>query len=140
MRISNQAVVDIAPVELPCCWFSVSRPITWTSQVIDSVSMSLTNADPLAVAQAASTSSQTLKTVSTKERNRALTAIHTALLNAKHEILAANAKDVVAAEKAAQNGELSQSVLKRLDLGKKGKWEEMLKGVLDVRDLEDPGR
>jgi len=27
-----------------------------------------------------------------------------------------------------------------LDLGRKGKWEEMLKGVLDVRDLEDPGR
>ena len=102
--------------------------------------MSLTNADPLAVAQAASTSSQSLRTVSTKERNRALTAIHAALSDAKDEILAANAKDLVAAEKAAQNGELSQSVLKRLDLGKRGKWEEMLKGVLDVRDLEDPGR
>lgn len=102
--------------------------------------MSLTNADPLAVAEAASTSSQILKTVSAQERNRALTAIHTALSKAKDEILSANAKDLVAAEKAARNGELSQSVIKRLDLCKKGKWEEMLKGVLDVRDLEDPGR
>lgn len=102
--------------------------------------MSLTDADALAVAEAASTSSQILKTVSTEERNRALTAIHTALTVAKDEILAANAKDLVAAEKAAQKGELSQSVLKRLDLGRKGKWEDMLKGVLDVRDLEDPGR
>ena len=121
-------------------FFPHCQPNTCTRANIDSVSMSLTNADPLAVAEAASTSSQILKTVSTEERNRALTAIHTALTNAKDEILAANAKDLVAAEKAAQKGELSQSILKRLDLGRKGKWEEMLKGVLDVRDLEDPGR
>ena len=102
--------------------------------------MSLTSADPLAVAEAASTASQTLKTVSTGERNRALTAIHTVLSHAKDEILAANAKDLAAAENAAKHGELSHSILKRLDLGRKGKWEEMLKGVLDVRDLDDPGR
>ena len=102
--------------------------------------MSLTNADPLAVAKAASTSSQSLKTLSTEDRNSALTAIHTALLDAKDEIFAANARDLATAEQAALDGQLSQSVLKRLDLSKKGKWEEMLKGVLNVRDLEDPGR
>ncbi|MCJ1367993.1 hypothetical protein MMC16_007131 [Acarospora aff. strigata] len=101
--------------------------------------MSLTNADPLAVAKAASTSSQSLKTLSTEDRNSALTAIHTALLDAKDEIFAANARDLATAEQAALDGQLSQSVLKRLDLSKKGKWEEMLKGVLNVRDLEDPG-
>lgn len=102
--------------------------------------MSLTSADPLIVAQAASASSQSLRTLSAEERNKALAAIHAALSEAKDEILAANAKDVAAASKAVENGSLSQSVLKRLDLGRKGKWEEMLKGILDVRDLEDPGR
>ncbi|KAI9878805.1 MAG: hypothetical protein M1830_010489 [Pleopsidium flavum] len=101
--------------------------------------MSLTDADPLAVGQAASTSSQSLRTLSAEERNGALTAIHAALADAKHEILAANANDLATAEKAVESGHLSQSVLKRLDLGRKGKWEEMLKGILDVRDLEDPG-
>lgn len=102
--------------------------------------MSLTNADAITVAEAASVSSLSLRTISTEERNRALSAIHAALSDSKDEVLAANAKDLAAAEKAARNGDLSQSVLKRLDLGKKGKWEEMLKGILDVRDLEDPGR
>lgn len=58
---------------------------------------------------------------------------------AKDTILEANAKDLELATKAAEDGELSQSVLKRLDLGRKGKWEDMLQGILDVRDLEDPG-
>ncbi|KAI9810394.1 MAG: hypothetical protein M1827_006280 [Pycnora praestabilis] len=100
--------------------------------------MSLTNSSPLEVAKAASTSSRKLATLPTAARNDALTAIHIALSHAKEEILAANAKDLVLASKAAESGELSQSVLKRLDLGKKGKWEDMLKGILDVRDLEDP--
>ena len=56
----------------------------------------------------------------------------------KEDILAANAQDLELATKAAENGELSQSVLKRLDLGRKGKWEDMLQGILDVRDLVDP--
>lgn len=102
--------------------------------------MSLTNADPLAIAEAASASSQSLKTIPSEERNGALTTIHAALAAAKADILAANARDVAAAKKAAENGELSLSVLKRLDLGRTGKWEDMLKGILDVRDLEDPGR
>ena len=62
-----------------------------------------------------------------------------ALQEAKDTILAANAKDLELATKAAENGELSQSVLKRLDLGRKGKWEDMMQGILDVRELEDPG-
>jgi len=44
------------------------------------------------------------------------------------------------ARKAAQDGELSLSIVSRLDLGKPGKWEDMLKGILDVRELEDPSK
>lgn len=101
--------------------------------------MSVTNSSPLEVAKAASTASRSLAILPAHARNDALSAIHQALADAKEEILAANARDVELATKAAEDGRLSQSVLKRLDLARKGKWEDMLKGILDVRDLEDPG-
>ncbi|MCJ1397890.1 hypothetical protein MMC11_001086 [Xylographa trunciseda] len=64
--------------------------------------------------------------------------MYEALLAAKETILDANARDVEDATKAVLDGRLSQSVLGRLDLSRKGKWEDMLQGVLSVRDLEDP--
>ncbi|KAJ1326473.1 glutamate-5-semialdehyde dehydrogenase [Microdochium nivale] len=100
--------------------------------------MSLTNASPLEAAKSAKGASHILATLPASARNDALTAIHTALSAARDDILAANARDLEAARSAAANGELSQSLVSRLDLGKKGKWEDMLKGILDVRDLEDP--
>lgn len=63
--------------------------------------MSLTNATPLEVAQAARLGSRKLAVLSTDERNAALTAIHDALANAKDEVLAANVQDLEAANKAA---------------------------------------
>ncbi|RFN52490.1 glutamate-5-semialdehyde dehydrogenase [Fusarium flagelliforme] len=100
--------------------------------------MSLTNASPEAAASAAKTSSFTLATLPASERNNALEAIHAALTASRDDILAANAKDLELAKKAASEGGLSQALVSRLDLGKKGKWEDMLKGILDVRDLDDP--
>ncbi|KAL9614246.1 MAG: hypothetical protein Q9167_001268 [Letrouitia subvulpina] len=100
--------------------------------------MSLTEASPTQIAKAASASSRSLTVLPTKDRNDALIAIHQALSAARNEILSANVKDLELATKAAADGQLSQSVLKRLDLGRKGKWEDMLQGVLDVQDLEDP--
>ena len=101
--------------------------------------MSLTNASPAEAAKAAKSASHILATLPTRARNDALTSIHAALSNSKDEILAANARDLELARKAAENGELSLSIVSRLDLGKKGKWEDMLKGILDVRELDDPG-
>ena len=101
--------------------------------------MSLTSSSPIEIAEAASTSSRHLAILSAKERNNALTAIHSVLSSQKEAILAANAVDVKLAKTAAADGTLSQSVLKRLDLARSGKWEDMLQGVLDVRELEDPG-
>jgi glutamate-5-semialdehyde dehydrogenase len=101
--------------------------------------MSLTNASPEAAASAAKTASFALATLPASARNSALDAIHAALTAAKDDILAANARDLELAAKAAADGSLSQALVSRLDLGKKGKWEDMLKGILDVRDLEDPG-
>ncbi|PVI00500.1 gamma-glutamyl phosphate reductase GPR [Periconia macrospinosa] len=100
--------------------------------------MSLTNATPLEVAKAARVGSRRLAVLSTEERNAALTAIHQALTDGKDEVLAANRQDLDDANRAAAGGTLSQSLVKRLDLGKPGKYEDMLQGILDVRDLEDP--
>lgn len=102
--------------------------------------MSLTNASPEQAARAAKVSSRKLATLSTASRNAALDAVHDALKEARESILAANAKDLELAKKSAANGELSPSILKRLDLGRKGKYDDMLQGIRDVRDLEDPGR
>jgi glutamate-5-semialdehyde dehydrogenase len=102
--------------------------------------MSLTDSPPVYVAKAASIAARSLAILPSVARNDALTAIHDALSDAKDRILAANMNDLDLATKAAQDGELSQSVLKRLDLGRKGKWEDMLQGILDVRDLDDPGK
>ncbi|KAL9631500.1 MAG: hypothetical protein Q9164_005860, partial [Protoblastenia rupestris] len=100
--------------------------------------MSLTDKTPLEIARTASISSRSLAILPTKARNDALTAIYQALSEAKGLILAANAEDLRLSTKATADGELSQSILKRLDLGRKGKYEDMLQGVLDVRNLEDP--
>ena len=101
--------------------------------------MSLTNASPAQAAQEAKSASHVLATLPVSARNDALTAIHAALSESKEAILAANAEDMDLARQAAADGSLSQSLVSRLDLSKKGKFEDMLKGILDVRDLEDPG-
>ncbi|KAJ8104904.1 hypothetical protein ONZ43_g7637 [Nemania bipapillata] len=100
--------------------------------------MSLTSASPKEAAREAKSASHILATLPAAARNDALTAIHAALSDARDDILAANARDLEAARRAAESGQLSQSLVSRLDLGKKGKWEDMLKGILDVRELEDP--
>ena len=102
--------------------------------------MSLTNANPERAARAAKTSSRKLATLSVNARNAALDAIHSALADARDTILAANAKDLENAKTYAANGELSPSIVKRLDLGRKGKFDDMLQGIKDVKELEDPGR
>ncbi|KAH7376127.1 glutamate-5-semialdehyde dehydrogenase [Plectosphaerella cucumerina] len=100
--------------------------------------MSLTNASPAQAAQEAKSASHVLATLPASARNDALTAIHAALSASRESILAANAEDMDLARKAAADGSLSQSLVSRLDLSKTGKFEDMLKGILDVRELEDP--
>ncbi|KAM0739455.1 hypothetical protein ACQRIT_007192 [Beauveria bassiana] len=100
--------------------------------------MSLTNASPEAAAREAKSASFTLAALPASARNEALDAIHAALSASRDAILAANARDLEVARKAAADGSLSEALISRLDLGKKGKWEDMLKGILDVRGLPDP--
>lgn len=102
--------------------------------------MSLTDSAAVDVARSASIASRQLATLSNAARNEALTALHQALDKNRIAILAANARDVEAATRDAQDGGLSRSVLKRLDLSRPGKYDDMLQGILSVRDLDDPGK
>ncbi|KAI7539159.1 gamma-glutamyl phosphate reductase, partial [Hortaea werneckii] len=100
--------------------------------------MSLTNASPEQAARSAKVSSRTLATLPVSARNAALDAVHDALADARESILEANAKDMELAKQSSASGELSPSIMKRLDLSRKGKFDDMLQGIKDVRALEDP--
>ncbi|KAJ5509128.1 hypothetical protein N7527_011271 [Penicillium freii] len=82
--------------------------------------MPLTESAAVDAAQSASLASRRLATLNNDDRNKALTL------------------DVEIATIAAESGNLSHSVLKRLDLSRPGKYKDMLDGILSVRDLDDP--
>ncbi|KAJ5788092.1 hypothetical protein N7457_003082 [Penicillium paradoxum] len=100
--------------------------------------MSLTDSTAVDIAYSASLASRRLATLSNSARNEALTALHHALDVNRDVILSANAKDLEIATRAAESGNLSHSVLKRLDLSRPGKYDDMLDGILSVRNLDDP--
>lgn len=100
--------------------------------------MPLTESTAVDAAQSASLASRRLATLNNDDRNKALTLLHDALEMNEKEILEANARDVESATIAAESGNLSHSVLKRLDLSRPGKYKDMLDGILSVRDLDDP--
>src|SRR5947209_17561504 len=100
--------------------------------------MSLTSSTPQEAAYSASLAARSLSILPVTSRDAALTAIHDALLHSKSEILAANAADMDLATTASKDGKLSASLVKRLDLSRPGKYEDMLQGILDVRGLDDP--
>lgn len=100
--------------------------------------MSVTTSTPEQSARSASLAARSIAVLPVSARNDALTAVHDALLANKSIILEANARDMDVAIKASKDGSLSASLVKRLDLSRPGKYEDMLKGILDVRDLEDP--
>lgn len=100
--------------------------------------MSLTESSAIDVAKAASSASRHLATLSEADRNEALTALHDALLTNKDAILEANARDLRTAKQCVDGASPSHSVLKRLDLSRPGKYDDMLQGILSVRNLKDP--
>ncbi|KAF2101946.1 gamma-glutamyl phosphate reductase [Rhizodiscina lignyota] len=100
--------------------------------------MSLNNASAEEAATAAQLASRRLAVLSEEERNEGLIAIHDALASHMSDILAANKQDMAVANEAAQAGTLSQSLVKRLDLSRPGKYEDMLQGIMQVKDLPDP--
>ncbi|KAL4937448.1 hypothetical protein BDV06DRAFT_226928 [Aspergillus oleicola] len=100
--------------------------------------MSLTEKSAGDIAKSASLASRHLAVLSEENRNDALIALHDALLKSKAAILEANARDLRTAQQSVEGGRLSHSVLKRLDLSRPGKYDDMLQGILSVKNLKDP--
>ncbi|WP_094228867.1 glutamate-5-semialdehyde dehydrogenase [Methanolobus psychrotolerans] len=78
-----------------------------------------------------------LASVSTDTKNAALEAMAKALDDNRDQILAANQKDIEAAEKLRRKGELSQALVDRLKVSD-SKISGMIDGIRDVINLKDP--
>ncbi|GAA5846413.1 hypothetical protein JCM9279_001364 [Rhodotorula babjevae] len=77
--------------------------------------------------------------VDSHERHKALVALKEALTTAKHDIIAANERDIEDAKVQVAAGKMSSTLLKRLDLqSSASKYDDMLQGILDVDSLPDP--
>ncbi|KAF9499343.1 glutamate-5-semialdehyde dehydrogenase [Pleurotus eryngii] len=98
------------------------------------------------IARAAKSAFNKSQIISASERINALSEIKNQLESMKDAVLAANADDlraalripVKAAREEVDAGRMSESLLKRLDLGRGDKWDSMLQGISDVADLPDP--
>lgn len=90
------------------------------------------------IAKAARSAFEASQLVDPSERNIALRAIRKVLEENKEDVLQANAKDMELAQELASQGKLSKSLVSRLDLGRAGKYEAMLKGITDVEGLDAP--
>ncbi|GMM34090.1 glutamate-5-semialdehyde dehydrogenase [Saccharomycopsis crataegensis] len=86
------------------------------------------------IAKNAHIASTILKTLSDSERSQALQEIHDGLKLHKSQIIEANQKDLT----NAINNNLDGPLIKRLDLSKGDKFDSMLDGILEVKELEDP--
>ncbi len=70
-------------------------------------------------------------------KDRALTAMASALNSNREKIISINKKDIAAAEKLVEAGRLSKALLKRLKVDD-SKIDEMIAGIKDVIKFEDP--
>lgn len=78
-----------------------------------------------------------LASISGAVKNSALAAMAQALDSNREKIISANTKDISAAEKLADAGKLSRSLVKRLKVDDT-KIDEMIAGVRDVMKFDDP--
>ncbi|KAI5451806.1 glutamate-5-semialdehyde dehydrogenase [Naganishia albida] len=90
------------------------------------------------IAKAARQAYEDSQLVDASERDLALRSIADHLASHRDEILAANAKDMEAANALLAEGKLSSSLVSRLDLTRPGKFDAMLQGIQEVVDLPIP--
>lgn len=89
------------------------------------------------IAKKAKSASKKLAVLSGEIKNRALLAVAEGLENGKSEIFSANRKDLEAATALLDSGQITQSTYNRLKLDE-NKLRDMIQGVVDVYELEDP--
>ncbi|KAF4570076.1 hypothetical protein EYR40_009062 [Pleurotus pulmonarius] len=90
------------------------------------------------IARAAKAAFEKSQLIPSSERIDALSEIKRQLESMKDAVLVANAEDLRAAREEVDAGRMSESLLKRLDLGRGDKWDSMLQGISDVANLPDP--
>ncbi len=95
----------------------------------------VTNLEKLA--QEAKLASYTLASLSTLEKNQALKAVADKLEENKELIIKENENDLKEAKNLLDEGEINQSTYNRLKLDD-NKMRDMIKGIRDVKRLEDP--
>ena len=95
----------------------------------------VTNLEKLA--QEAKLASYTLASLSTLEKNQSLKAVADKLEQNQELILKENEKDLQEAKSLLEEGEINQSTFNRLKLDD-NKMRDMIKGIRDVKRLEDP--
>ncbi len=78
-----------------------------------------------------------LSNAKTKDKNDALLRMATSLDKNRKKILEANKLDILEAEKLLEKGELTESLVKRLQVSD-SKIDDMITGIKDVIKLEDP--
>ena len=89
------------------------------------------------IAQNAKLASYTLASLSTLTKDNALLTIASKIEENKDLILKENKKDLDAAQKLLEAGEINQSTFNRLKLDE-NKMRDMVQGIRDVKKLEDP--
>lgn len=119
--------------------FSVLAPAHLNTGDPTSMTEASTSSSPAeGIAKAARSAFEASQLVDPSERNIALRAIRKVLEENKDDVLQANAQDMELAQELASQGKLSKSLVSRLDLGRAGKYEAMLKGITDVEGLDAP--
>lgn len=78
-----------------------------------------------------------LSNADTKDKNKALIFMAKSLDKNRKKILEANSLDVTEAKKLLEKGELTESLVKRLEVTD-SKIDDMISGIKDVAKLEDP--
>ena len=78
-----------------------------------------------------------LSNAKTRDKNEALESMAKSLDKNRKKILEANKLDIIMAKKLLQKGELTDSLVKRLEVTD-SKIDEMISGIRDVIKLEDP--
>ncbi|THU91534.1 gamma-glutamyl phosphate reductase [Dendrothele bispora CBS 962.96] len=98
----------------------------------------MADSDAHKIAKAAKYAFENSQLIPASERVKALQEIRNVLDANKTEILEANKLDLQAARLEVEAGRMSESLMKRLDLGKGDKWDSMSQGISDVAGLPDP--
>lgn len=89
------------------------------------------------IAKKAKAASKKMAALSEEIKNKALLNIAQEIENNRNKIFEANHKDLIDAEPLIKEGKLSLATFNRLKLDE-NKMRDMIKGIIDIYDLEDP--